>query len=117
MYLSFINIYIDSTTKSNDLIPQTLSDANNVGELFCDWIRASSELVTAGDGSIVECYWEKYSESMKQACAPRVGEWRYMRKRTDKPKPNADWVVKKIMDSLDSDILESELREISQNSQ
>jgi mRNA capping enzyme, C-terminal domain len=61
----------------------------------------------------VECYWEKFTEEQKRIELPRVGEWRFMRKREDKTLPNADWVVRKIVDSLENEILESELREKS----
>jgi len=75
-----------------------------------EWIKSDDQLLAAGDGSIIECYWTKYNENEQEKWYPKTGEWKFMRKRDDKSLPNVDWVVKGISDSLASDILESELR-------
>lgn len=78
-------------------------------EVLVDRIQATDELRSAGDGSIVECFWERYPKEQITKDGPR-GEWKFMRKREDKLLANADWVVQGILRGLESNIVESDLR-------
>lgn len=92
---------------SNIILPDK-SSKDNLS--FVDWIQVTEEVQKLGDGSIIECYWEKYSEEKQKERFPKLGEWKYLRRREDKTIPNVDWVVKGIIESLDSNICENELR-------
>ncbi len=72
---------------------------------FVDYVRADEQFRKAGDWSIVECYWHREPNK----ASSRRGEWKFLRHRTDKTDPNADWVVRKIIASLDKEISEDAL--------
>jgi len=83
---------------------------NNKLEFF-GWIDKQSDQFE--EGAIIECYWDteritKIPTTINNSIKSQ-GSWKFSRFRVDKDTPNANWVVKAILEELKDSVEEEDL--------